>query len=73
MADFAHIGVVNAEIRTNSPSTKAFERAEPQLDQGAFPGTVAPGFASVSLPGMSGREVSISICIVILIFRAPLR
>ena len=56
MADFSHLGVVNTEIRSNTP-IKAFDKEEPQLDQGAFPGKGLPGFAAVALPGMSGREV----------------
>jgi len=55
MADFSHLGVVNTEIRSNTP-IKAFDKEEPQLDQGAFPGKGLPGFAAVALPGMSGRE-----------------
>ena len=58
MADFSHLGIVNTEIRSNTPTTKAFDKEEPGIDQGSFPGQMAPTFAAVALPGMSGREVS---------------
>lgn len=58
MADFSHLGIVNTEIRSNTPTTKAFDKEEPGIDQGSFPGQMTPTFAAVALPGMSGREVS---------------